>query len=456
MIVFTPSAVGSLYKVPVRGGKAEAATRIAEGSATGTHRWPSFLPDGKRFLFYGSTGTGVEPGMLYLGELGSLDAKPLGPATSAGVWAEPGYLLYARGDSLVAHPFDDRRSELVGDPKPLGIVLPGSVAVAGLRSLAAATNGLLVYRPDTRGATRLVEVDRSGVELRTIAAEKDTWYYAPRLSPDGRRLAASHYEPGAANGDLWLHELGRGVEARLALPVGDNIVPAWSPEGREIVYLSVARSPAGGLFRVDPGRLREERSVLAANAYADAWTPDGKRLVYEEGDPSGRSSLWIRSLDGDPEARRLGPEHAAEWAADLSPDGRFIAYTSDASRRSEVYVRALDRSSGEVRVSSEGGTTPRWRRDGRELYYVDENRRLMAVPVPSLDPPTFGSPQTLFAARVQEDSVRQYDAFPDGRRFILSRNPGRRPGAHLGRARVDGQAPERAGHDRRQVRSAGV
>ena len=97
VIVFTPSAVGSLYKVPVRGGKAEAATRIAEGSATGTHRWPSFLPDGKRFLFYGSTGTGVEPGMLYLGKLGSLDAKPLGPATSSGVWAAPGYLLYARG-----------------------------------------------------------------------------------------------------------------------------------------------------------------------------------------------------------------------------------------------------------------------------------------------------------------------------------------------------------------------
>ena len=421
VIVFAPSTAVSLYKVPARGGKAEAATRIAEGSDTGTHRWPSFLPDGKRFLFYSSTGTGVEPGMLYLGQLGSLEAKPLGPATSAGVWAEPGYLLYVRGDSLVAHRFDDRRSELVGDPKPLGIPLPGSVAVAGLRSLAAATNGLLVYRPDTRGVTRLVEVDRKGVELRTIAAGKDTWYYAPRLSPDGRRLAVSHYEPGASHGDLWVHELERGVETRLALPAGDNIIAAWSPEGRELVYVSVARTPSGGVFRLDPGRPREEQSVLAANAYPDAWTPDGKRLVYEQLDPSGRSSLWIRSLDGDPEPRRLGPEHATEWAADLSPDGRLIAYTSDASRRSEVYVRALDRSSGEIRVSTEGGTTPRWRRDGRELYYLDENRRLMSVPVSSLDPPAFGSPQALFAARLQEDSIRQYDVFPDGRRFILSR-----------------------------------
>jgi len=421
VIVFTPSPVGSLYRVSARGGKAEAATRIAEGSGTGTHRLPSFLPDGKRFLFYASSGNGVEPGTLYLGELGSLDTKALGPATSAGIWAEPGYVLYARGESLVAHRFDDRQKELVGAPTPLGIVLPGSVAVAGLRSLAAAANGVLVYRPDKRGATRLVEVDRSGVELRTIAEEKDTWYYAPRLSPDGRRLAVSHYEPSAANGDLWLHELERGVETRLALGSGDNIVAAWSPESREIVYQSVGRAPTGGIFRVDPVRPGEERAVLPVLAFPEGWTPDGKRLVYVEVDPSGRNSLWIRSLDGDPGPRRLGPEHASEWASDLSPDGRFIAYTSDASRRSEVYVRALDRSSGEVRVSTEGGFTPRWRRDGRELYYIDENQRLMAVPVPSLDPPTFGSPRALFAARVQEDSIRQYDVFPDGWRFILSR-----------------------------------
>ncbi len=429
VIVFAPNVVGPLYRVLARGGKTEAASRIAEGGGIGTHRLPSFLPDGQRFLFYGSPGIGVEPGTLYLGELGSLDAKPLGPATSAGTWAEPGYVLYARGESLVAHRFDDGRKELVGAPLPLGIALPGSVAVAGLRSLAAAANGLLVYRPDKRGATRLVEVDRSGVELRTLAAEKDTWYYAPRLSPDGRRLVVSHYEPGAANGDLWLHELERGVETRLALGTGDNVVAAWSPESREIVYQSVGRAPSGGLFRVDPRRPGEERPVLAALAYPEGWTPDGKRLVYVEVDPSGRNSLWIRSLDGPPEARRLGPEHAAEWASDLSPDGRFLAYTSDASRRSEVYVRALDHSSGEARVSTEGGFAPRWRHDGRELYYIDENRRLMAVAVASVDPPAFGSPQALFAARIEEDSFRQYDVFPGGQRFVLSRTlvEGREP-----------------------------
>jgi Tol biopolymer transport system component len=135
----------------------------------------------------------------------------------------------------------------------------------------------------------------------------------------------------------------------------------------------------------------------------------------------GGYSLWIRSLDGDPSPRRLGQQHASEWASDLSPDGRFVAYTSDASRRREVYVRALDAASGEIRVSNEGGLAPRWRRDARELY-VDDNGRLMAVPVRSLDPPSFGTPEALFATRLEETSDRQYDVLPDGRRFILNRS----------------------------------
>jgi hypothetical protein len=201
VILFAPGFVGPLQAVPARGGKVESATRIAEGSGIGTHRFPSFLPDGKRFLFYASTGTGIEPGTLSLGELGSLDSKPLGPANSTGIWAAPGYVLYVTGDSLVAHRFDDRRNELVGDPVPLGISLSGTLAVSGLRSLTAATNGVLAYRDDKAGATRLVVTDRSGVELQTLAAENNTLYYAPRLSPDGRRLVVAHYEPGSTSGD---------------------------------------------------------------------------------------------------------------------------------------------------------------------------------------------------------------------------------------------------------------
>jgi Tol biopolymer transport system component len=425
VILFAPSFVGPLLAVPARGGKVEPATRIAEGSGIGTHRFPSFLPDGRRFLLYASTGTGTEPGTLWLGELGSLDPKLLGPSTSRGIWAPPGHVLYVTGDSLVAHAFDDRRNELVGDPVPLGISLAGTIAVSGLRSLSAAANGVIAYRADKRGATRVVVTDRSGTEMETVAPESSTFNYAPRLSPDGRRLVLTRYEPGATNGSLWLLELQRKVETRLTVGSTDDQLPAWSPDGRELAYASIGGEPgASGIFRVTADRPGQGRRLLPSDSFAspEAWTPDGRRLVYAQTSPQGRNSLWILSLDGDPSPRHLGQEHAAEWGSDLSPDGRWIAYCSDASRRWEVYVRALDSTGGEVRVSTEGGFAPRWRRDGRELFYVDDNRRLMAVPVLSLDPPTFGPPAALFSARLEEASDRQYDVFPDGRRFLLNRS----------------------------------
>ena len=425
VILFAPSFVGPLLSVPARGGKVEAATRIAEGSGIGTQRFPSFLPDGKRFLFYASTGTGIEPGTLWLGQLGSLDSKRLAPVTSMGIWAAPGYVIYVTGDSLVAHRFDDRRNELVGDPAPLGITLAGTVAVSGLRSLTAASNGLLAYRDDKRGATRLAVTDRSGIERQALAGESDTFHYAPRLSPDGRRLVHCRYEPGSTSGGLWLHDIERQVETQLTFDEGDDTLSAWSPDGREIAYSSIGSKPGtSGIFRIATDRPGQGRLLLQADTFAspEAWTPDGRRLVYSVTSRQGGGSLWIRSLDGDPSPRRLGQEHASEWGASLSPDGSWIAYTSDAARRWDVYVRALDGSSEELRVSAEGGFAPCWRRDGRELFYVDANGRLMAVPVLSLDPPRFGPPAALFAARIEEASDRQYDVFPDGQRFILNRS----------------------------------
>jgi Tol biopolymer transport system component len=424
VIVFAPSFVGPLLSVSVRDGKVAPATRIAEGSGVGTHRFPSFLPDGRRFLIYASSGTGTEPGTLWLGELGSLDPKLLGPSTSRGVWAPPGHVLYVTGDSLVAHRFDDRRNELAGDPMPLGISLAGTIAVSGLRSLAAAENGVVVYRADKRDATRLVVTDRAGAEIETVTPGRSTFAYAPRLSPDGRRLVLTRYEPGATNGELWLHDLERRVDTRLTLGTEDVQLPAWSPDGREVAYASIGGEPGtGGIYRLAVDRPGQRRRVLPSDAFAapDAWTPDGRRIVFVQTSPQGRNSLWSLSLEGDPAPRPLGQDQASEWGSDLSPDGRFLAYASDASRRWEVYVRPLDSPGGEVRVSSEGGFAPRWRRDGRELFYVDDNRRLMAVPVLSLDPPTFGPPAALFAARLEEASDRQYDVFPDGRRFVLSR-----------------------------------
>ena len=425
VIVFAPSFVGPLRAVRAAGGEVTEATRIDEDSGIGTQRFPNFLPDGKRFLYYASSGSGIEPGTLWLGELGSLESKLLGPANSSGVWAAPDSVLYVTGESLVAHRFDDRRNELVGDPSPLGISLAGTVSVSGQRSLTVAAHGLLAYRNDRRGATRVVIADRSGTELEALAEESTTWYYAPRLSPDGRRVVVTHYEPGTTGGGLWLHELEGNLETRLTFSTGDDSLAAWSPDGREVAFSSIGSSSGtSGIFRIAVERSGQGQAVFTSTTFVspDNWTPDSRRLVYWEAAVQGGGSLWIRSLEGDPNPRRLGQEHAMEWGSDLSSDGGWIAYTSDAARRWEVYVRALDSSSGEFRVSTEGGYAPCWRDDGGELFYVDLNGRMMAVPVFSLDPPAFGSPTALFGARLEEATDRQYDVFADGQTFVLNRS----------------------------------
>ena len=168
VILFAPTFTGPLFAVRASGGTVAPATRVTDRAAIGTTRFPSFLPDGRRFVFYASPGTGTEPGSIYFGRLGSLDAKLLGPAHSTAVFAPPGYLIYARGDSIVAHRFDDKSETLVGDPVPIIGSMGSSLTVSGLRSVAVSGDGALIYRNDKRGNNQIVWVDRSGKELGVI------------------------------------------------------------------------------------------------------------------------------------------------------------------------------------------------------------------------------------------------------------------------------------------------
>ncbi len=435
VIVYAPSFQGALEAVRASGGEGEPATRLPEGGELGTHRFPSFLPDGVRFVFYAVAGSGTEPGELYLGRVGSLDAKRLGPAHSLAVFAEPGFLLYAQGESLVAHPFDREREELVGDPAQLGVSMAGSLGTSGLRELAVSADGGLIYRLGTRGATQLVWVDRAGTEIEALTDPGEAWHYAPRLSPDGRSLAVSRYEAQAlghgdrGHGEIWIHDLGRKLASRVTFGQGDDFQAIWAgSDGREIVYTSVR---PGALYRMRLDRPGEERAwfTSAGLPLADAATPDGLRIVLERDDGRGRPSLWIKDLDGAGEAVALGSSTASELHADVSPDGRWLAYISDATRGWEVYVRPLDGSGPALRISTAGGTQPLWRRDGRELFYLDASGRIVAVPIerrsatgdPAGERLEPGRPEVLFSAHLEETGGRQYDATADGQRFVLNR-----------------------------------
>ncbi|MEO5762336.1 MAG: protein kinase [Vicinamibacteria bacterium] len=423
-IIFTPAFAGPIFSVAASGGAVTPATEMGN-EGMGTHRFPSFLPDGRRFLFYASLGTGLEPGVLYIGRLGgSLKPKRLGPATSTAAYVEPGYLLYVQGDSLVAHRFDSDREELVGDPIPLGLSLPGSISVSGQRSLAVSENGILVYRMDKRSATRLVWLDRAGRELQSLPSEVDTWHYGPTLSPNGKLLAVSHYEAGSTSGGVWVHDLERNLATRLtADDKSDDTVLVWSPDSTEIAYAS-ASSGGGRINRIAVSTPGRPRTVVDAPTFVSpsAWLPDG-RLIYTAFNGSGRSNPYIKLLAADAAPLALGSDKVSEYGVDASPDGRWMAFQADPTRRMEVYLRRVDDQTGSstIRVSTEGGTAPRWRRDGRELLYLADSGKLMSVTMKGLDPPQPGPPTPMFDPQLEPGTDRQYDLSLDGKRLIVNR-----------------------------------
>ncbi len=217
-------------------------------------------------------------------------------------------------------------------------------------------------------------------------------------------------------------DLARKLATRLTLGGADDYSPTWRrPDGREIVYSSARPKDPGALYRVAIDREGGGQLLLHGthNQNPCAISPDGRRLVFERADAKGALSLWIRDLDGTDEAR-IGSSTAYEFGADLSPDGRWLAYVSDVTRNWEVYMRRLDGTGGAIRVSNEGGIQPLWRRDGHELFYVDPRGRLVAVPIAPGDPLQPGAPQPLFDARLEEALDRQYDATNDGQRFVLN------------------------------------
>ena len=425
-IVFAPTFTGTLFAVPASGGEAVPASRIPPGTDIGTQRFPNFLPDGERYLFFASTGTGIEPGTAYLGRLGSLDAKRLGPVTSSASYAAPGFLVFVQGDALVAQRFDEVKEELVGDPISLGVSLPGSVSVSGQRSLAVSSNGVLAYRTDKRNGTRLVWVDRQGVESGQLNDDDQNWHYAPVLSPDGSRVAVSYYEVGITSGAIWVHDLARRYSTRLTNgESGDDTLPVWSPDGRELAFGRVGPTGTSGVYRMDASRPGSERRWFSDEGFLapSAWLADGSGLLVQRFDASGRGSIWLQPLASNSPPTRLGSEQASEWGAVASPDGRWIAYASDATRRMEVYARRLDDvSASPVRVSTDGGVSPAWRDDGRELFYVDDGGRIVAVPFEPSDPPQVGTGVALFESRLEEGADRQFDVTADGQRFLLNRS----------------------------------
>jgi Tol biopolymer transport system component len=419
-IVFAPDVATPIHRVAATGGVPVPVTTLdpnAEGEVS--HRWPSFLPDGRHFLFMAWRGPGAGGHPIYVGSLDGGRPKLLRRAASNAAFVPPHHLLFVGQGTLQAQQFDPDRLELSGDAVPAGdgvLAAPSS----GRAPFSASDDGVLAYQTGGSGESdQLVWFDRQGRVVEALPTPGQ--HSSPRLSRDGKRAALTVFDARNDTVDLWIRDLERKVATRFTTDPTDETFPVWSPDGGRIVYTSTRGGKAGDLY-IKPSTGGPEEVLLASDErkIATDWSSDGRLVLYYAVSAKTRADLWAISL----EDRRPFPVLQTEFEeseGELSPDGRWIAYRSNESGISEVFVRAFPGPGGHWQVSSAGGKMPKWRADGKELFYSSRDWSLMAVDVkPAGAELRAGTPHVLFEARMRDGRYRQYDVTADAQRFLVS------------------------------------
>ncbi|MEQ1761254.1 MAG: protein kinase [Vicinamibacterales bacterium] len=414
-ILFAPTSSGALFTVAAAGGQPMAVTRLQKPQQT-DHRFPQFLPDGRHFLFY-ARGTPEGRG-VYVGELGHAEARRLLDVDAAAVYVSSGHLMFVRDGALFAQRFSPEQMTLAGEP----YIVVDRVAInegVSLAALSASTAGSFVYRSGRR-RSQFVWVDRSGNVVRAAGEPDDVLALNPSLSFDGRRLALQRNVNG--NWDIWLLDMELGVLNRLTSNPGTDTRPAWSADGTHVVYSS-SRDGVIGLYQQVPAA-SERAELLLANASSPDFSRDGQFVLFSR---NAGSDLWGAPLTRDRTPFPVAQTPFQERNGQLSPDGTWIAYESDESGRSEVYVRPFRGPGGARQITAGGGGQVRWGRDGRELFYLAPDGRLMAVSFQVAGDgrgTEVGVAVPLFSARIgsaqQGPNGAQYVVSPDGQRFLLN------------------------------------
>jgi serine/threonine protein kinase len=416
VIVFAPEGVGGLSRVSSSGGSPVEMTKPDASRFETSHRWPVFLPDGKHFVYLAANFIGqLEKNAIYLASLDSQERRLLVSTSANAAYAEPGYLLYMRDNkTLVAQPFDRRRYVLSGEAHILSDEVLYFPQVD--RAVFSVADGEVLVTQTGKGASlsQLTWFDRSGKPAGTVGTPGS--YKNMRLSPDGRRVAADQTDPDGRNDDIWILEPARGGTRRLTFDPSMHQTPMWSPDGKQILFVT-----GGGLYlkNVDGSGSEENVADFGPNLQVNAWdwSRDGRSVLVRKS-----NELWYLSL---PE-RVVKPLLQAKWTvrnAQFSPDGRWMAYASNETGNTEIYVSPFPSGHSKWQVSNAGGQEPRWRQDGRELFYVSQDGKLMAVPVTAGVAFEARSPVALFQTHrrqpISAQDVFSYDVSGDGQRFLI-------------------------------------
>jgi eukaryotic-like serine/threonine-protein kinase len=423
-IIFGTIASG-LFRVSASGGTPSPLTTLDASRGESSHRWPQRLPKGR--LLFLSQGDKAENTGVFLTSLAKPNEHLPILRTSVNALYAPGgdgrnYLLWLRGGTLLAQEFDAEAAQLTGDPRIVADPV-ASIGSISQMDVAVSGGGLLLYgASNSRG--QFTWFDLAGKALGTVGDPDD--YFTFRLSGDGRNVAASRYQ-ATGGSDLWLLNVDRGLATRFTSRPGITIFPVWSPDGRNIVFSSGA--PRNLYRKGSSGDGEDERLTESRKTQlATDWSRDARFVSYWEIAPDTGYDLWV--LPVTPEGKRA--DEARPWLRTpfnerygrFSPDGRWVAYVSDESRRYEVYIDSFPSRRGKTRISTGGGNYPEWAPDGGHLFYISPDNKLMdATLKPGADSVEASAPRELFALSAVDSGQSPYEVGPDGKRFLVLATP---------------------------------
>jgi len=436
VILFARGGPGAIERIAATGGESVRIAVPDRARLETNLLYPVFLPDGRHFLYCIRSGQKDIRG-VYLGSLdGGVKQRLLGDATSARYVAAPragddaGWVLFGRDDALFCQPFDAQRLQFTGEPFPISEHVGHDPKNTDYVNFSVSDNGVLVFDPSVnRQRRQYVWVDRGGKpagSLDVVGSASGPW-----LSPDDKRFVADRIDPQTNTPDLWLYDvIGKNV-ARFTFDPANDISPVWSPDGDLIVWSS-NREGNANLYQKAASGTGEDTLLLKSDysKFPSDWSRDGRFIIYHETSGSKtRIDVWalpVAGAGGKPSGETkpfpVLQTEASETAATLSPDGRWLAYASDESGRNEVYVQSFPSGGGKRQLSTGGGQHPRWRRDGKELFYYSSEGKLTAVPVESGVSFAASAAVALFEFRSGSSgsAAVPYAATADGQRFLLN------------------------------------
>jgi serine/threonine protein kinase len=404
-----------LYRISAEGGNPVVLRELDKTRNEVQHGFPFFLPDQRHYLYLVSSGSGAGRGDIHVGSIDSREDRKLLSGASMAVYANPGYILFQRDKELLAQKFDATKQTLSGQPALITDSL--LVGLYGLAVFNASQNGLVIYRSGSKQvASQFVWFDRAGKQLGLAGKPATTYRSGFSLSPDGKLIAAPRPDPAAQRSDIWLIEWERNVTARLTNDPAAHASAVWSPDGHRIGYSS-NRAGSWRLFVKNANGIGEEEALTPADAeWMKDWSKDGRFIAYGNSD----GDLYALPLFGERKPILIAKSHPGGNMPKFSHDGKWVAYNSDETGTWQIYVVPFPEANQKWLISNSGGVQPCWRSDGKELYYLTLDGKMMAVDIKADNKIEPGIPRVLFDTGLAVDPTNnQYDVTADGKRFLL-------------------------------------